>query len=59
TIARKKLNIEEKINIVISWPSEEAPPVIIGSLDANEDIDVVEVSSAIDVGILDLMRQSE
>ncbi|GJY95054.1 hypothetical protein Tco_0511415 [Tanacetum coccineum] len=57
-LLRKKLNIEEKINIVISWPSEEAPPVIIGSLDANEDIDVVEVSSAIDVGILDLMRQN-
>nr|GEW22938.1 hypothetical protein [Tanacetum cinerariifolium] len=28
--------------------SEEAPPVIKGSLDANEDIGVVEVSSAID-----------
>nr|GFB67887.1 hypothetical protein [Tanacetum cinerariifolium] len=29
-------------------PSEEASPVIKGSLDANEDIGVVEVSSAID-----------
>ncbi|GKD66107.1 hypothetical protein Tco_1308215, partial [Tanacetum coccineum] len=48
TIAGKKLNIEEKIDIVLSWPSEEAPPVIKGSLDANEDIGVVEVSSAID-----------
>ncbi|GJT90895.1 hypothetical protein Tco_1079740 [Tanacetum coccineum] len=48
TIARKKLNIEEKIDIVLSWPSEEAPHVIKGSLDANEDIGVVEVSSAID-----------
>nr|GEW88594.1 hypothetical protein [Tanacetum cinerariifolium] len=47
TIAGKKLNIE-KINIVLSWPSEEAPLVIKGSLDANEDIGVVEVSSAID-----------
>nr|GEX57271.1 hypothetical protein [Tanacetum cinerariifolium] len=34
TIAWKKLNI---IEIVLSWPSEEAPPVIKGSLDANED----------------------
>ncbi|GJS81949.1 hypothetical protein Tco_0748490 [Tanacetum coccineum] len=42
TIAGKKLNIEEKIYIVLSWPSEEAPPVIKGSLDANEDIGVVE-----------------
>ncbi|GJT85975.1 hypothetical protein Tco_1067692 [Tanacetum coccineum] len=48
TITGKKLNIEEKIDIVLSWPSEEAPPVIKGSLDANEDIAVVEVSSAID-----------
>ncbi|GKE37819.1 NDR1/HIN1-like protein 6, partial [Tanacetum coccineum] len=48
SIAGKKLNIEEKIDIVLSWPSEEAPPVIEGSLDANEDIGVVEVSSAID-----------
>ncbi|GJY82244.1 hypothetical protein Tco_0495620 [Tanacetum coccineum] len=48
TIKGKKLNIEEKIDIVLSWPSEEAPPVIKMSLDANEDIGVVEVSSAID-----------
>nr|GFA94793.1 hypothetical protein [Tanacetum cinerariifolium] len=48
TIARKKLNIEEKIDIVLSWPSEEAPPVLKGFLDANEDIGVVEVSGAID-----------
>ncbi|GKD17015.1 hypothetical protein Tco_1206173, partial [Tanacetum coccineum] len=48
TIARKKLNIEEKIDIILSWPSEEAPRVIKGSVDANEDIGVVEVSSAID-----------
>ncbi|GJS15677.1 hypothetical protein Tco_0410149 [Tanacetum coccineum] len=48
SIARKKLNIEEKIDIVLSWPSEEPPPVIEGSLDVNEDIGVVEVSSAID-----------
>nr|GEU70790.1 hypothetical protein [Tanacetum cinerariifolium] len=48
TIAGKKLNIVEKIDIVLSWPSEEALPVIKGSLDANEDIGVVEVSSAID-----------
>nr|GEW67400.1 hypothetical protein [Tanacetum cinerariifolium] len=48
TIAGKKLNIEEKIDIVLSCPSEEAPPVINGSLDANEDIGVVEVSSVID-----------
>ncbi|GKC49624.1 hypothetical protein Tco_1072369, partial [Tanacetum coccineum] len=45
--SRKKLNIKERIDIVLSWPSEEAPPVIEGSLDANEDIGVVEVSSAI------------
>ncbi|GKF79820.1 hypothetical protein Tco_0235388, partial [Tanacetum coccineum] len=44
SIAGKKLNIEEKIDIVLSWPSEEAPPVIEGSLDANEDIGIVEVS---------------
>ncbi|GKE11181.1 hypothetical protein Tco_1414732 [Tanacetum coccineum] len=31
------LSIEEKIDIVLSWPSEEAPPVIKGSIDANED----------------------
>nr|GEW98298.1 class II heat shock protein [Tanacetum cinerariifolium] len=48
TIAGKKLNIEEKIDIVLSWPSEEAPPVIKGSLDAHEDNDVVHVISAID-----------
>nr|GEV39323.1 REF/SRPP-like protein At3g05500 [Tanacetum cinerariifolium] len=47
-IAKEKLNIEEKIDIVLSWPSEEPPPVIKGSLDANEDICVVEVSSSID-----------
>ncbi|GJR93644.1 hypothetical protein Tco_0265818 [Tanacetum coccineum] len=40
TIAGKKLNIKEKIDIVLSWPSEEAPPEIKGSLDA--------VSSVID-----------
>nr|GEW82344.1 hypothetical protein [Tanacetum cinerariifolium] len=34
TIAWKKLNV---IDIVLSWPSEEAPPVIKGSLDANDD----------------------
>ncbi|GJS11999.1 hypothetical protein Tco_0368795 [Tanacetum coccineum] len=48
TIAGKKLNIEEKIDIVLSWPSEEAPPEIKGSLDADEDIGVDAVSSAID-----------
>ncbi|GKE29906.1 hypothetical protein Tco_1445290 [Tanacetum coccineum] len=48
TIAGKKLNIEEKIDIVLSRPSEEAPHVIQGSLDANEDTGVVEVSRAID-----------
>nr|GEX74936.1 zf-CCHC domain-containing protein/DUF4219 domain-containing protein/UBN2 domain-containing protein [Tanacetum cinerariifolium] len=48
TIAEKKINIEEKIDIVLSWLSEEAPPVIKGSLDSNEDIGVVEVSSATD-----------
>nr|GEV75971.1 retrovirus-related Pol polyprotein from transposon TNT 1-94 [Tanacetum cinerariifolium] len=32
----------------MSWPIEEAPPVIKGSLDANEDISVVEVYSVID-----------
>nr|GEV43451.1 hypothetical protein [Tanacetum cinerariifolium] len=42
TIVGKKPNIEEKIDIVLSWPSEDAPPVIKGSLDANEDIGVVE-----------------
>nr|GEW06820.1 hypothetical protein [Tanacetum cinerariifolium]GEW06822.1 hypothetical protein [Tanacetum cinerariifolium] len=42
TIAGKKLNIEEKLDIVLSWPSEEAPPVIKGSLDANEEIGVVK-----------------
>ncbi|GJT61637.1 hypothetical protein Tco_1005170 [Tanacetum coccineum] len=40
TIAGKKLNIEEKIDIVLSWPREEAPPEIKGSLDADEDIGV-------------------
>nr|GFA47586.1 hypothetical protein [Tanacetum cinerariifolium] len=34
---------EKKIDIVLSLPSEEAPPVIKGSLDANEDIGVVEL----------------
>nr|GEU46028.1 hypothetical protein [Tanacetum cinerariifolium] len=48
TIAGKKLNIKEKIDIVLSWPSEEAPPMIKGSLDANEDISVVEVIRVID-----------
>lgn len=46
-IAEKKLNIEEKIDIVLSWPSEEAPCVIKESLDANEDIGVIEVSRMI------------
>nr|GEX44914.1 DDB1- and CUL4-associated factor 13 [Tanacetum cinerariifolium] len=36
-IAWKKLNIEGKLDIILSWPSEEAPPVIKESLDANED----------------------
>ena len=40
-IAGKKLNIEEKIDIVLSWPCEEAPYVI------KESLDVVEVISAI------------
>nr|GFC27257.1 hypothetical protein [Tanacetum cinerariifolium] len=48
SIAGKKLNIEEKIDIILSWLSEEAPLVIKGSLDANEDIGVVEVLSVID-----------
>nr|GFA45203.1 retrotransposon Gag protein [Tanacetum cinerariifolium] len=48
TIVGKKLNIEEKIDIILSWPSEEAPPVIKGSLDAHEDNGVVHVISAID-----------
>nr|GFA06898.1 hypothetical protein [Tanacetum cinerariifolium] len=48
TTAGKKLNIKEKIDIVLSWPSEEASPVIKGSLDANEDIGVIEVIIAID-----------
>ncbi|GJX65221.1 hypothetical protein Tco_0299564 [Tanacetum coccineum] len=48
TVAGKKLNIKEKIDIILSWPSEEALLVIKGSLNANEDISVVEVSSAID-----------
>ncbi|GKF36867.1 hypothetical protein Tco_0113625, partial [Tanacetum coccineum] len=38
SIAGKKLNIEEKIDIVLSWPSEQAPPVIEGSLDDVFDI---------------------
>nr|GFB21541.1 hypothetical protein [Tanacetum cinerariifolium]GFB21542.1 hypothetical protein [Tanacetum cinerariifolium] len=29
--------VAEYENIILSWPSEEAPPVIKGSLDANED----------------------
>ncbi|GJT73543.1 hypothetical protein Tco_1032829 [Tanacetum coccineum] len=48
SIAGKKLNIEEKIDIVLSWPIEEDPPVIKVSLDPNEDIGIIEVSSAID-----------
>nr|GEY55430.1 hypothetical protein [Tanacetum cinerariifolium] len=48
TIAGKMLNTEEKINIILSCPSEEAPPEIKGSLDANKDIGVVQVSSEID-----------
>ncbi|GKC59616.1 hypothetical protein Tco_1087214 [Tanacetum coccineum] len=55
TIIGKKLNIEEKINIILSWPREEAPPVIKGSLDANEDISVVEkklnIEEKIDIGL--------
>ncbi|GJR03655.1 hypothetical protein Tco_0526639 [Tanacetum coccineum] len=47
-IAGKKLNIEEKIDIVLSWPSKEVPPEIKGSLDVDEDIGVDAVSSAID-----------
>ncbi|GJX58611.1 hypothetical protein Tco_0290001 [Tanacetum coccineum] len=48
TIAGKKLNIEEKIDSVLLWPSKEAPPEIKGSLDADEDIGVDAVSRAID-----------
>jgi hypothetical protein len=52
-IAGEKLNIEEKIDIVLSWLSEEGTYVIKESLDTNEYIGVVEVSSAInDVLIL-------
>ncbi|GKF14501.1 hypothetical protein Tco_0055963 [Tanacetum coccineum] len=43
TIVGKKLNIKEKIKIILSWPREEAPPVIKGSLDANEDISVFDI----------------
>ncbi|GKA75727.1 hypothetical protein Tco_0782105 [Tanacetum coccineum] len=32
TIKGKKLNIEEKIDIVLSWPSEEAPPSNVESM---------------------------
>nr|GEU65718.1 RNA-directed DNA polymerase, eukaryota [Tanacetum cinerariifolium] len=48
TIIGKKLKIEEKIDIILSWPSKEASPMIKGSLDANEDIGVVEVIIVID-----------
>nr|GEV75973.1 RNA-directed DNA polymerase, eukaryota [Tanacetum cinerariifolium] len=37
-----------EIDIVLSWPSEEAPPVIKRSLDVNQDIGFVEVISEID-----------
>ncbi|GJW21940.1 hypothetical protein Tco_0032562, partial [Tanacetum coccineum] len=47
-IVGKKPNIKEKVYIIPSWPSEEAPHVVKGPLDANKDIGVVEVSSAID-----------
>ncbi|GJX57570.1 hypothetical protein Tco_0287467 [Tanacetum coccineum] len=40
-IVGKEPNIKEKVYIIPSWPSEEAPH-------ANEDIGVIEVSSAID-----------
>ncbi|GJX85638.1 hypothetical protein Tco_0336412 [Tanacetum coccineum] len=36
SIAGKKLNIEEKIDIILSWPSEEAPPVIEGNVENME-----------------------
>ncbi|GJW39326.1 hypothetical protein Tco_0065171 [Tanacetum coccineum] len=38
---RKKLNIEEKIDIVLSWPSEEAPPVIEGVWVGGDELDRV------------------
>ncbi|GKD79019.1 hypothetical protein Tco_1341640, partial [Tanacetum coccineum] len=47
-IVRKEPNIKKKVYIIPSWPSEEAPHVVKGPLDANKDIGVVEVSSAID-----------
>ncbi|GJS47636.1 hypothetical protein Tco_0597757 [Tanacetum coccineum] len=47
-IVGKEPNIKEKVYIIPSWPSEEAPHVVKGPLDANKDIGVVEVSSAID-----------
>ncbi|GJQ90117.1 hypothetical protein Tco_0001256 [Tanacetum coccineum] len=36
-IVGKELNIKEKVDTILSWPSEEAPPVVKGPLDANED----------------------
>ncbi|GJV97568.1 plastidic glucose transporter 4 [Tanacetum coccineum] len=46
TIVGKKLNIKEKIKIILSWPREEAPPVIKGFLDANEDISVFDIGES-------------
>ncbi|GJS17640.1 hypothetical protein Tco_0412112 [Tanacetum coccineum] len=36
-IVGKELNIKEKVDTIQSWPSEEAPLVVKGPLDANED----------------------
>ncbi|GJS04455.1 hypothetical protein Tco_0320963 [Tanacetum coccineum] len=36
-IVGKELNIKEKVDTILSWPSEEAPLVVKGPLDANED----------------------
>nr|GEV65720.1 pentatricopeptide repeat-containing protein At3g02650, mitochondrial [Tanacetum cinerariifolium] len=36
-IVGKELNIKEKVDTILSWPSKEAPLVVKGSLDANED----------------------
>nr|GEX61192.1 hypothetical protein [Tanacetum cinerariifolium] len=41
-ISLQRGTMAEYENIVLSWPSEEAPPVIKGSLDANEVISTID-----------------
>nr|GEW92187.1 retrotransposon Gag protein [Tanacetum cinerariifolium] len=59
TITWNKLNIKEKIDIVLSWSTKEAPPVIKGSLDANEDTTLSFPSEEVSLAVEGLLEASK